>query len=104
MKYSVLFVAGLSAVALAAPAPTLWGDKDCKYKKPVGHYSHDYKGCVAYNLDEIKYKAKCWHYEPKYKHCELDKDKDKVGFILFLPASCTITTRPSPSLEHLYRC
>lgn len=82
MKFSALIIAGLSAVALAAPAPTLWGSKDCKHKRPDGHYSNDYKGCVAFNLDEVKYKAKCWQYEPKYKTCKPDKP-GKVSFILF---------------------
>ncbi|KAJ8109355.1 hypothetical protein OPT61_g7518 [Boeremia exigua] len=79
MKYSVLLVSALSAFTLAAPAPTFL-DKSCAHKKPAGHYADDYKGCLAYNIDEVKYKVKCIWYDPKLKHCKHDdkeKDHDK---------------------------
>ncbi|KAH6633734.1 hypothetical protein C7974DRAFT_177501 [Boeremia exigua] len=75
MKLSVILLSALSAVALAAPSPT-WNkyDKSCAHQKPAGHYSDDYKGCKAYNKDELKYKLKCKWYKPQYKHCKKGKD------------------------------
>ena len=57
----------MSAIALAAPAPTYNTDKDCAHNKPAAKYSDDLKGCMAYNADELKYKMSCTAYEPKVK-------------------------------------
>ena len=71
MRFALIVLPALSAVALAAPAPTL-SNKDCVDKKPAGHYTDDFKGCTAYNADELKYKLACIWYQPKVKNCKPD--------------------------------
>lgn len=66
MKFSLIAIPALSAIALAAPAPTIF-NKDCVYKKPSVHYSDDFKGCLAFNADELKYKLSCIWYKPQVK-------------------------------------
>ena len=71
MKYSLILIPALSALALAAPAPTYdKPDKSCASHKPCKHYDDDFKGCKAYNDDEWEYKLKCSWYEPKPKDCK----------------------------------
>jgi hypothetical protein len=67
MKFSLIVVPALSAIALAAPAPTLFKNKDCAHKKPYVHYADDFKGCMAHNAGELKYKMSCIWYQPKVK-------------------------------------
>lgn len=66
MKFSLIAIPALSAIALAAPAPTT-KEKDCARSKPYVHYSEDWNGCVKYNADELKYKLSCVSYQPKIK-------------------------------------
>ena len=75
MKFSLIALPALSAIALAAPAPTLF-NKDCIHKKPYKHYSDDWKGCIAYNADEMAYSVKCLGYKPEIKICKPDDKKD----------------------------
>lgn len=69
MKFSLLVLPALSAVALAAPAPTLL-DKSCVHKKPWKHYPETWHGCLEYNKDEIAYKVQCIWYKPGWKDCQ----------------------------------
>lgn len=70
MKFSLLILPALSAVALAAPAPPDLLDKSCAHKKPWKHYPDDWHGCEEYNKDELAYKVKCIWYKPNPKDCK----------------------------------
>jgi hypothetical protein len=110
MKFSLTVLPALSAIALAAPAPTL-SNKDCVDKKPDGHYTEDFKGCIAYNADEYKYKSTCIWYQPKIKVCkpdikhpykgddEYEKKKDEVSSAF--PAPLMRPGRLSNSVDSL---
>lgn len=69
MKFSLLVLPALSAIALAAPAPNLL-DKSCAHKKPWKSYPETWHGCEEYNKDEWAYKLKCVWYKPAPKDCK----------------------------------